>query len=168
MTKTTGTTTPIVAYYRVSTARQGQSGLGLEAQRAAVAGHIAHTGAPLIAEFTEVETGTRKRHRPELERALVQARASGAVLVIGKFDRLARDVAFLSTLMNGDVPFRALDLLHASRSTLHVLAAVAEKGGDRHFGADQGGAGRREGARHEARQSAEPDRPFAAPLSCGS
>lgn len=119
--------TPIVAYYRVSTARQGQSGLGLEAQRAAVAGHVANSGAPLVAEFVEVETGTRKRHRPELDRALAQARASGGVLVIAKFDRLARDVAFLSTLMNGDVPFRALDLPHASRFTLHVLAAVAEK-----------------------------------------
>src|ERR1700712_4286555 len=112
---------PVVAYYRVSTARQGQSGLGLEAQRAAVAGHLAHTGAPLIAEFTEIETGTRKRHRPELAQALIEARASGAVLVIAKFDRLARDVAFLSTLMNGDVPFRALDLPGASRFTLHVL-----------------------------------------------
>ena len=85
------------------------------------------TAAQLIAEFKEIETGTRKRHRPELDAALVACRAQGAVLVIAKFDRLARDVAFLSALMNGDVAFIALDLPGASRFTLHILAAVAEQ-----------------------------------------
>jgi DNA invertase Pin-like site-specific DNA recombinase len=127
MTKATAKNTPIIAYYRVSTARQGRTGLGLEAQRAAVAAHVAHTSATLLAEFTEVETGTRKRHRPQLEQALSQARAVGALLVIAKFDRLARDVRFLSALMDDDVKFRALDLPNANRFTLHVLAAVAEK-----------------------------------------
>jgi DNA invertase Pin-like site-specific DNA recombinase len=88
--------------------------------------HVAQTRATLLAEFTEVESG-RKTHRPELTRALVEARACGAVLVIAKFDRLARNVAFLSALMNGDVEFRALDLPGASRFHLHIMAAVAEK-----------------------------------------
>lgn len=126
MAKHAPTPAPLVAYYRVSTARQGLSGLGLEAQRAAVAAHVVQTRATLLAEFTEVESG-RKSHRPELARALVEARACGAVLVIAKFDRLARNVAFLSALMNGDVEFRALDLPGASRFHLHIMAAVAEK-----------------------------------------
>jgi DNA invertase Pin-like site-specific DNA recombinase len=119
-------TTPIVAYYRVSTARQGQSGLGLEAQRAAVAGHVANSGAPLVAEFTEIESG-RKTNRRELTQALAQCRATGSVLVIAKLDRLARSVTFLSQLMEGDVKFRALDLPGATPFTLHILAAVAEQ-----------------------------------------
>jgi DNA invertase Pin-like site-specific DNA recombinase len=102
------------------------SGLGLEAQRIAVAAHVSQTHATLLAEFTEIESG-RKAHRPELARALVEARARGAVLVIAKFDRLARNVAFLSALMNGDVEFRALDLPGATRFHLHIMAAVAEK-----------------------------------------
>jgi DNA invertase Pin-like site-specific DNA recombinase len=102
------------------------SGLGLEAQRAAVIAHVAQTRATLLAEFTEVESG-RKIDRPELARALLEAQARGAVLVIARFDRLARNVAFLSALMNGDVEFRALDLPGASRFHLHIMAAVAEK-----------------------------------------
>lgn len=117
---------PLIAYYRVSTARQGASGLGLEAQKDAVAAHVRSTGAALVNEFTEIETGTRKRHRPKLDAALVACRVRGAVLVIAKFDRLARDVQFLATLMNGDVAFIALDLPDANKFTLHILAAVAE------------------------------------------
>ena len=94
---------------------------------AAVTAHLTTSAAQLIAEFMEIETGTRKRHRPELDAALVACRAHGAVLVIAKLDRLARDVAFLSALMNGDVAFIALDLPGASRFTLHILAAVAEQ-----------------------------------------
>lgn len=117
---------PLVAYFRVSTRRQGQSGLALDAQRAAVAAYVQQTGATLCAEFQEVESG-RKVRRPQLTRALMECRARGAVLVIAKLDRLARNVAFLSALMDGDVEFLALDLPGASRFTLHILSAVAEQ-----------------------------------------
>lgn len=119
-------TTPIVAYYRVSTARQGASGLGLAAQQTAVAAHVAQTGSPLIAEFTEIESG-RKTNRRELTEALAQCRATGSVLVIAKLDRLARNVRFLSQLMEEGVRFLALDLPGATPFTLHILAAVAEQ-----------------------------------------
>jgi DNA invertase Pin-like site-specific DNA recombinase len=114
-----------VAYYRVSTQRQGISGLGLAAQRAAVTEHVTRVGGKLVAEMKEVESG-RKAARPQLAAAIAQARAAGAVLVIAKLDRLARNVAFLSKLMN-DVDFIALDLPGANRFTLHVMAAVAEQ-----------------------------------------
>jgi DNA invertase Pin-like site-specific DNA recombinase len=116
---------PFVAYYRVSTARQGASGLGLAAQRAAVKGYVSRAGGRLLNAFEEIESG-RKALRPRLAEALALCRARGAVLLIAKLDRLARNVAFLSALMDGDVEFRALDLPHANRLTLHVLAAVAE------------------------------------------
>jgi DNA invertase Pin-like site-specific DNA recombinase len=116
----------LVAYYRVSTRQQGVSGLGLEAQRAAVAAHVSATGATLEAEYTEIESGTHSR-RPQLAAALLACRDAGAVLVIAKLDRLARNVAFLSALMDGDVEFRALDLPGASRFHLHIMAAVAEQ-----------------------------------------
>jgi DNA invertase Pin-like site-specific DNA recombinase len=116
----------LVAYYRVSTKQQGVSGLGLEAQRAAVAQHVTQSGATLILEYTEVESGTHSR-RPQLATALLACRTAGAILVIAKLDRLARNVAFLSTLMDGDVEFRALDLPGASRFHLHIMAAVAEQ-----------------------------------------
>lgn len=116
----------IVAYYRVSTQRQGQSGLGLEAQRAAVLNHVARTGATLFAEYTEIETGTRKRHRPELEKALVAANLAGATLTIAKLDRLARNVSFLAQLMDSGVRFHSCDLPGANRMTLHLMSAIAE------------------------------------------
>lgn len=112
------------AYYRVSTAKQGRSGLGLAAQRETVLGYVG--GADnLTAEFTEVESG-RKSDRPQLAAALRHCRATGAVLAVAKLDRLARDVAFLSNLMNSGVEFVAVDFPEANRLTLHIMAAVAE------------------------------------------
>lgn len=112
-----------VAYYRVSTAKQGRSGLGLAAQRETVQAYIGD--GQLVAEFTEVESG-RKADRPQLAAALRHCRATGATLVVAKLDRLARDVAFLSNLMNSGADFIAVDFPEANRLTLHILAAVAE------------------------------------------
>lgn len=118
--------TPVfVAYYRVSTDRQGQSGLGLEAQAAAVAGYVARTAGRLAAEVTEIESG-KKSDRPELARALALCRRTKAVLLIARLDRLSRNVAFISNLMESGVDFRAVDMPEASRLTIHILAAVAE------------------------------------------
>ena len=83
-------TLPAVACYRISTAKQGQSGLGLEAQKAAVLVHARSQSLVLSSEFTEVETGTRKKRRPQLEAALEQTKRIGGVLLIAKLDRLAR------------------------------------------------------------------------------
>lgn len=113
-----------VAYYRVSTDRQGASGLGLEAQRAAVASFVTGRGQ-LAAEFTEVESG-RRSDRPELHAALAACQRQRAMLVIAKLDRLARNVAFIAGLMESGVEFVAVDMPEANRLTLHILAAVAE------------------------------------------
>jgi DNA invertase Pin-like site-specific DNA recombinase len=113
----------LVAYYRVSTERQGQSGLGLDAQRSAVAAYAGGRG--LLGEFVEVESG-RKDNRPQLAAALALCRQKRAVLVIAKLDRLARSVAFISNLMESGVEFVAVDMPQANRLTLHILAAVAE------------------------------------------
>jgi len=114
-----------IAYYRVSTKRQGKSGLGLEAQREAVQRHIAACGGKLIAEYTEVESGKLK-DRPQLAAALSHARGKGATLVIAKLDRLARNVAFVSALMESGCDFICCDNPTANRLTVHILAAVAE------------------------------------------
>jgi len=121
-------TTPprFVAYYRVSTDKQGRSGLGLEAQRAAVAVHIAGALGAVAAEFVEVESGRRK-DRPQLAAALAAARVHRAILVIAKLDRLARNVHFVSGLMESGVEFVAADLPTVNRLTVHILAAVAEE-----------------------------------------
>src|ERR671917_1097190 len=116
---------PFVAYFRVSTDKQGARGLGMDAQRSAVARHLAgHPGA-LLAEFVEVESG-RRTDRPELLAALTLCRQKKAMLVIAKLDRLARNVHFISGLMESGVEFVAVDMPHANRLTLHILAAVAE------------------------------------------
>jgi DNA invertase Pin-like site-specific DNA recombinase len=116
----------VVSYIRVSTFRQGQSGLGLEAQRAAVEQFCANNGCEVIAEFREVESG-RKSDRPVLRQALAHAKAKRATLLIAKLDRLARNVAFIANLMEAGVEFRACDLPDCSRFILHVMAAVAEQ-----------------------------------------
>lgn len=113
-----------VAYYRVSTDRQGRSGLGLEAQQAAVRKFVNGHGK-LVDEYTEVETGKRG-NRPQLANALAHARRQKATLVIAKLDRLARNVAFTATLMESGADFVACDIPEANRLTIHILAAVAE------------------------------------------
>lgn len=118
---------PAVAYYRVSTQRQGRSGLGLEAQQTAVKAYAGIQGLHLIEQFTEVETGTRKRHRPQLAAALEATRRAGAVLLIASLDRLARNVAFVSALMESGVRFVAVDMPEVDNLTIHVMAAVAER-----------------------------------------
>ncbi|SDL94497.1 recombinase family protein [Paracoccus chinensis] len=113
-----------VTYLRVSTDRQGRSGLGLEAQRKAVADHVAGKGA-IVAEYVEVESGKRSV-RPQLARALVEARRLDAVLLIAKLDRLARNVAFIANLLESGAEIAAADMPEANRFLLHVMAAVAE------------------------------------------
>ena len=114
-----------VAYYRVSTDQQGRSGLGLEAQREAVQRYLDGGSWSLADAVTEVESG-RRTDRPELDRALGLCRLHGATLVVAKLDRLARNVAFISKLMESGVDFVAVDLPQANRFTIHILAAVAE------------------------------------------
>jgi DNA invertase Pin-like site-specific DNA recombinase len=114
-----------VAYYRVSTQRQGRSGLGLEAQQTAVRDYLNGGDWRLVAEVTEVESGKRS-DRPKLAEALKLCRLHGATLIVAKLDRLARNVAFLSNLMESGVEFHAVDFPQANRLTVHILAAVAE------------------------------------------
>lgn len=114
-----------VAYYRVSTQRQGRSGLGLEAQQRAVRECLNGGRWKLIAEITEIETGKRA-DRPKLAEALTLCRVHGATLIIAKLDRLARNVAFVSALMDAGVDFQAVDFPQANRLTIHIMAAVAE------------------------------------------
>lgn len=114
-----------VSYIRVSTEKQGRSGLGLEAQRAAVEGYVRAQGGSVLHEYVEIESGT-KSDRPELAKALAHARLTGAVLVVAKLDRLARNVHFLSSIMESKVDFVAVDNPNANRLTIHILAAIAE------------------------------------------
>jgi DNA invertase Pin-like site-specific DNA recombinase len=116
-----------ISYYRVSTNQQGQSGLGLEAQRQAVMNYL--NGGKIIAEFTEVESGKRS-NRPELDKALAGARLYQCPVVVSKVDRLTRSVAFLSRLLEADVDVRFADLPQiegpTGRFMLQQMAAVAE------------------------------------------
>jgi DNA invertase Pin-like site-specific DNA recombinase len=115
--------TRYVAYYRVSTDKQGKSGLGLDAQRQAVGSFVAGRGE-IVAEHTEIES--TRNQRPELQAALDVCRRRRATLLIARLDRLARNVAFISNLMESRVEFVAVDMPDANRLTVHILAAVAE------------------------------------------
>jgi DNA invertase Pin-like site-specific DNA recombinase len=114
-----------IAYYRVSTAKQGRSGLGLDAQRKAVSDFLCGNAGDLIGEFVEVESGKLDR-RPQLEAALARCDLTGATLVVAKVDRLSRNVAFLATLQESGTSFVAADLPTANELTIHILAAVAQ------------------------------------------
>jgi DNA invertase Pin-like site-specific DNA recombinase len=114
-----------VIYYRVSTKGQGESGLGLEAQQQIVAKFLTDSDS-VIAEFTEVESG-RKNDRIELKKAVELAKQGGARLVVAKLDRLARNVFFISALMESKVNFIAVDLPNANNFTVHLYAALAEQ-----------------------------------------
>jgi DNA invertase Pin-like site-specific DNA recombinase len=115
----------IIAYYRVSTKKQGDSGLGLEGQQAAVEAYARQTGARIVATYREVEKG-RIVDRPELTRALGHARRSKATLLVAKMDRLSRNAAFLLTLRDSEVDFTAADNPNANRLTVGILAVIAE------------------------------------------
>jgi DNA invertase Pin-like site-specific DNA recombinase len=115
-----------VTYLRVSTGKQGTSGLGLEAQRAAVEKHAAVNAGHIAAEFVEVESG-RKNDRPQLAAALAACRATRSILLIAKLDRLARNVHFVSGLMESGIEFIAADMPTVTKLTIHILAAVAEE-----------------------------------------
>lgn len=114
-----------VIYHRVSTARQGASGLGLEAQAEAVALFLASRPHEVLSTYTEVESG-KKSDRPELQKALAECRKHKATLLIAKLDRLARNVHFISGLMEAGVEFLAVDNPHATKLMVHLLAAFAE------------------------------------------
>jgi DNA invertase Pin-like site-specific DNA recombinase len=114
-----------IPYYRVSTERQGQSGLGLDAQRKAVRDFARFNKLRLLSEFTEIESG-KKSKRPILLQALEQCKNNNALLLIAKLDRLGRNVAFISKLMESNVDFIAVDNPYANKLQVHIMAAFAE------------------------------------------
>ena len=146
----------IVSYIRVSTGKQGKSGLGIEAQREAIARFAAAEGCEVLSEVVEVETGKGADaldRRPKLAEALARARKSKASVVVAKLCRLSRDVAFISGLMAQRVPFIVAELgADADPFMLHIYAALAEKerGPDR--GPHPRGAGGKEGPGRQAGQ----------------
>ena len=147
----------VIAYLRVSTSRQGKSGLGIDAQRAAIARFVEAEGLELLGEHVEVETGKGSDaldRRPVLRETMTQARKAKASVVVAKLDRLSRDVAFISGLMAQRVPFIVTELgADADPFMIHIYAALAQKerGNDRR--PDTRGAGAEEGPGGQARES---------------
>lgn len=115
-----------IAYFRVSTQRQGLSGLGLEAQRTSVEGFCKSDGGDVLEKFIEIESGKRS-DRPKLNAAISACKKFGAILLIAKLDRLARNVHFISGLLESEVKFIAVDMPNADRFMMHVYAAMAEE-----------------------------------------
>ena len=112
-----------MAYLRVSTQKQGYSGLGLEAQREIIHKHLQNK-VP-VAEYIEIESG-RKKERPKLKEALSLCRKEGAILIVAKLDRLARNVSFLSNLLESDVEIVFCDFPQANKMVLHILSAISQ------------------------------------------
>lgn len=129
---------PYIAYYRLSREKKGRKGsdssvednrpetLGIQAQMEAVKNLVSREGGELVSEYREIESGKSHKNRPELISALAECKKKKAILVIAKLDRLARNVHFISGLMEAGVEFRACDNPNATKLTLHILAAVAE------------------------------------------
>jgi DNA invertase Pin-like site-specific DNA recombinase len=115
-----------IAYFRVSTAEQGRSGLGLDAQRASVETFVARTGTAIIGEYVEVESGKRHENRPQLAEAMKACRKQGATLLIATLDRLARDVHFITGVQKGKVQFKAADMPDADSTQIQMMAVFAE------------------------------------------
>lgn len=116
-----------VVYLRVSTQKQGRSGLGLEAQQRAVTDYLNGGAWSVVAEFTEIESGKSDTNRPQLQRAIQACRVYGAKLLIAKFDRLSRDAHFLLGLEKAGIEFVATDNPHANRLTVGIMALVADE-----------------------------------------
>lgn len=114
-----------IAYYRVSTSRQGQSGLGLDAQRKAVSDYLSGRNGELVSQYTEVQSGS-KDDRPELQKALRQCRLTGATLLIAKLDRLSRNRRFLLDMADSSINFIAVDMPEANNFTVGLLACLAD------------------------------------------
>ena len=116
-----------ITYYRVSTAKQGNSGLGLAAQRTAVNNYLKSVGEHrVLASFTEVESG-KNSDRPEFNKALELVKKENAILLVAKLDRLSRDLHFISGVQKMKVDFVACDMPHANKLTVHIMAAIAEQ-----------------------------------------
>ena len=113
-----------IAYYRVSTKKQGESQLGLKAQVQAVTRFI--SPELLFKSFTEIETGTSKKYRPILNEAIELCKKQGATLIIAKLDRLARNVSFVASLMDSGIKFKAVDMPEANELTIHIMSAIAQ------------------------------------------
>ncbi|WP_140484979.1 recombinase family protein [Flavobacterium sp. GSA192] len=116
-----------IAYYRVSRKEQGISGLGLSAQRSSVQKYVSSQDGIILNEYTEIETGTNKRIRVEIQKAIQLAKNENAILVIAKLDRLARNVNFVSSLMDAGIEFLAVDMPTANHFTIHIYSALAEQ-----------------------------------------
>lgn len=115
-----------ISYLRVSTQKQNSSGLGLEAQREAITRYLNGGNWSLLGEYVETESGKRSDNRPILQAALQHCKRAKATLIIAKLDRLSRNVAFIAALMDSGVDFVAVDMPHANKLTVHILAAIAE------------------------------------------